>query len=201
MDSDGNGLRYIYPKASEYGGFSWFPDGKKLLFIRNESVMEVEDNREPKSRTLTLADAVNLEPLRVRLSPDGNQIAIKSSLRHTANGNEYDLSVFQKDGSGRKSIYQGKKAAELAGWSPDSKVIYFTIADTIIEGDAISVNLKKSRIEKPEFVQVAAIFGRNVLVSPDERKIFWLENLPQLPDQDADYNDSGLMVSEMPKGK
>ena len=201
IDADGNGPRHITSKASEFGGLNWSPDGKRLIFIRDGSLMEVEDIRESKAKAIKLTDAVDLEPESVRISPDGKHLAIKSSRQNEAGRYEYDLSVFQIDGRGRKNIYKGNKGLWLAGWAPDSRTIYFTIADTIIEGDAISVNLKKSKIDRPKVVQVADIYGRDVIISRDGKKIFWLENLPQLPDQDAGYNDTGLMVSEMPKGK
>ena len=165
MDADGTHVRRL-TRTRGFDGFgSYSPDGRKLLYYRNEGGVWVMNANGTGKRNLTPASAHNSPG---GWSPDSRKIVFSSN--RDGNG---ELYVMNADGSGQRILLTSPSSEEYAGpWSPDGKTILLgSDRDRnweIYAADADGKNLRN-------LTHSPGIDGRfdGMLWSPDSRRILF----------------------------
>jgi len=129
--TDGNGYEH---------SIDWSPDGRDILFLRNEepdpdrffnydiSAVDVASGR---IRSITRTESVVYRP---RWSPDGRKVAFQGTRRGLTSSEttmeDTHIWVIDADGSNARAIGDGLDRRQGAPqWSPDGRWIYFTVQD------------------------------------------------------------------------
>jgi Tol biopolymer transport system component len=119
MNADGTGVRRLTRTPGVDGAGPPSPDGRKILYYRNQGGVWVMNADGSGKRTLTPNQGWNSPG---GWSPDGRRIVFASN--RDGNGEIY---VMNADGSGQRILSPSPSSQEYAGgWSPDGKTILFT---------------------------------------------------------------------------
>src|SRR5262245_55520519 len=116
------------------------PDGKRVIYTVNESVMTADKsefvtqiwlaNIAAKQNTqLTFGEKSSTNP---KWSPDGNWIAFTSNRKDNRN----NLYVLSLNGGEAEPLTDGKSSVINFSWSPDGRSIAFTMTDAKSEDEA-----------------------------------------------------------------
>jgi Tol biopolymer transport system component len=119
MKANGTGVRRLTRTPGFDGAGPFSPDGRKLLYYRNQGGVWVMNADGSGKRNLTPNDGFNAPG---SWSPDGSQILFTSN----RDGN-HELYVMNADGSGQRILATNPSSQEWAGgWSPDGRTIFFS---------------------------------------------------------------------------
>ena len=122
MNFDGSLVKQITTKPEEYGGISWSPDSKQLIYASRfdpggfPNFYLVSSDGSGKPAQLGSDDLNGWWP---SWSPDGKQIAYQA-----VGGGETTINVMNTDGSTPKMLTNGSIDLDPV-WSPDGKTIAF----------------------------------------------------------------------------
>ena len=118
MNADGTGVRRLTHTNGYDGAGAWSPDGRTMLFYRNQGGVWVMNADGSGKRNLTTNQAFNAAG---GWSPDGRKIVFTTN----RDGNN-EIYVMNADGSGQRNLLPSPSSQEFAGnWSPDGKTIIF----------------------------------------------------------------------------
>ena len=165
MDADGTHVRRL-TRTSGFDGFGQFsPDGRKLVYYRNQGGVWVMNADGTGKRNLTTVSAHSSPG---GWSPDSRQIDF--STNRDGNG---ELYVMNANGSGQRNLLPSPSSQEFAGpWSPDGRTILFVSdRDRNWELYAVDADGTNSR----NLTRSPGIDGRSggMLWSPDSRRIVY----------------------------
>jgi Tol biopolymer transport system component len=163
MDADGTHVRQLTRSPRFDGAGQFSPDGRKLLYYRNQSGVWVMNANGSGKRNLTAGDPGFNAP--GGWAPDGRRILFTSN----RDGND-EVYVMNADGSGQRNLVAAPSSEEFAGlWSPNGRTILFTSdRDGNWEIYAADADGRNSR----NVTRSPGIDGRNgYLWSPDSRRI------------------------------
>jgi Tol biopolymer transport system component len=119
MNADGSHVRRLTHARGYDGAGAFSPDGRKLLYYRNQSGVWVMNADGSGKRNLTSNSSFNAASA---WSPDGRKILFTSN----RDGNN-EVYVMNADGSGQRNLLTSPSSQEWAGrWSPDGSTIFFT---------------------------------------------------------------------------
>jgi Tol biopolymer transport system component len=185
MDADGTHVRRL-TRTPGFDGFGTFsPDGRKLVYYRNQGGVWVMNSDGTGKRNLTPATAHSSPG---GWSPDSRRIVFATN--RDGNGEVY---VMKADGSGQRILLSSPSSEEFAGpWSPDGKTVLF-VSDRDRDWEIYSAdaNGKNQR----NLTRSPGIDGRSggMLWSPDSGRIVFSstrdtrdEDNPELYIMDAD---------------
>jgi Tol biopolymer transport system component len=128
MKADGTGLRRIAKSRGEifaWGCPSWFPDGKRLIFVKDYNLYIASADGTSSKRLTDDTDGTLYRP---SISPDGRWIVCHGSIprgRYSGDG----IIVLRTHGTGARRITTSTSEFEPdagASWSPDGNRIVFS---------------------------------------------------------------------------
>jgi TolB protein len=122
MNFDGSLVRQITTKPEEYGGISWSPDGKQIIYASrfdpggapNLFIVPADGAGKP-----TQVGGDDVEGWWPSWSPDGKHIIYQA-----IGGGETTISIMDVDGSNPKMLTNGNIDLDPV-WSPDGQTIAF----------------------------------------------------------------------------
>ncbi|HET7240573.1 MAG TPA: hypothetical protein VFI77_05410, partial [Gemmatimonadales bacterium] len=120
VNPDGTGLRNLTPDGAFESDPIWSPDGRKILFIRDASLYQMDADGNGRMK---LADGQAISEH--RWSPDGRLIAYVD-VRQVGDDVLEDIWVIQADGSGKVMVAEN---GFNFSWSPDGRLVYTSEAD------------------------------------------------------------------------
>ena len=168
MGADGSSARRLTRTPGFDGAGPWSPDGRKLLYYRNQGGVWVTNADGSGKRNLTPHNGFNAP---ASWSPNGRQVVFTTD----RDGNN-EVYVMNADGSKQRSLLPSPSTQEFAGsWSPDGRTILFsTNRDSNWELYAMGADGSDVR----NLTQHAGQDGRDggFFWSPDGRKIAFLTN-------------------------
>jgi Tol biopolymer transport system component len=167
MNADGSGARRLTRTPGFDGAGAPSPDGRKLLYYRNQGGVWVMNADGSGKRNLTQKGRFNAPG---SWSPDGRKIVFTSN----RDGNN-EIYVMNADGSGQRNLLPSPSSQEFAGgWSPDGRSILFT-TDRDGNWEIYAMNADGSRPRN--LTNHPKRDGENgFLFSPDGRKIAFTTN-------------------------
>ena len=119
MNADGSGVRKLTRARGVDGAGPFSPDGRKLLYYRNQGGVWVMNADGTGKRNLTPNQGFNAPG---GWSPDARKIVFTSN----RDGNN-EVYVMNANGSGQRNLLPSPSSQEFAGpWSPDGKTVLFT---------------------------------------------------------------------------
>jgi TolB protein len=166
MAADGSHVRRLTHARGFDGAGPFSPDGRRLLYYRNQGGVWVMNADGSHKRDLTSNKAFNAPGA---WSPDGQKILFTSN----RDGNN-EVYVMNADGSGQRDLLASPSSQEWAGgWSPDGSTVFFTTdRDRNWEIYAMDADGSNPRnLTRSPRIDGEIPGGGGLVVSPDGRRI------------------------------
>jgi len=120
MAADGSDVRKLVGRRDPEFNADWSPDGRRILFQRNDSIFSVRSDGTDVQRLTSRRRMLTGLP---RWSNDGRRILFQ---RDSVDTTWMDIYVMRRDGSDKKALISAPGEQQTPSWSPNDRRIAFT---------------------------------------------------------------------------
>ncbi len=185
--------------------YCFSPDGKQITFTMNPDTMvsistnneiylidldKIKEDEPAPIKKISTSKGNDNQPV---YSPDGKYIAFVS-MKHTGfEADKTNLVLYDRT-SGESKVYveDFDRSVGQFTWSPDSKTIYF-IADNEIYSSVYKLDIASGKI----YMILKEHDNASLKVSPDGKKIFFLQQRNNLPTEIFSMNTDGSDLKQI----